>query len=156
MLAFYGEPQWAVVGDTFPVGCAWSDKIVYHQYFQNNTDSQNPVYQTKYGIYSAGCGLDNLHMSWGHDEYMAMVATKNSNLPPEAIFIIRYHSFYPLHDKGAYEYFMNDKDREMLPILRKFQKYDLYSKSDETIDVKKLEPYYKELISEFFPDIINW
>ncbi len=24
-LCLYGEPQWGVVGDTFPVGCAWSD-----------------------------------------------------------------------------------------------------------------------------------
>src|SRR5580658_6025187 len=28
-LCLYGEPQWGVVGDTFPVGCAWSDQIVY-------------------------------------------------------------------------------------------------------------------------------
>lgn len=25
VLCLYGEPQWAVVGDTFPVGCAYSD-----------------------------------------------------------------------------------------------------------------------------------
>src|SRR5437667_243225 len=31
ILCLYGEPQWAVVGDTFPVGCAWSDRIVFHQ-----------------------------------------------------------------------------------------------------------------------------
>jgi inositol oxygenase len=29
VLCVYGEPQWAVVGDTFPVGCAWSDRIVF-------------------------------------------------------------------------------------------------------------------------------
>jgi len=28
-LCLYGEPQWGVVGDTFPVGCAWSDQIVF-------------------------------------------------------------------------------------------------------------------------------
>ena len=32
VLCLYGEPQWAVVGDTFPVGCAWSSEIVYHEY----------------------------------------------------------------------------------------------------------------------------
>ena len=26
----FGEPQWAVVGDTFPVGCAFNNRIVYH------------------------------------------------------------------------------------------------------------------------------
>ena len=25
-LCLYGEPQWGVVGDTFPVGCAWSKR----------------------------------------------------------------------------------------------------------------------------------
>jgi inositol oxygenase len=29
VLCLFDEPQWAVVGDTFPVGCAFSDKIVY-------------------------------------------------------------------------------------------------------------------------------
>ena len=26
ILCLFGEPQWAVVGDTFPVGCAWSGR----------------------------------------------------------------------------------------------------------------------------------
>ena len=29
VLCLFGEPQWAVVGDTFPVGCKFSEKIVY-------------------------------------------------------------------------------------------------------------------------------
>jgi inositol oxygenase len=29
VLCLFGEPQWAVVGDTFPVGCAFSDSIVF-------------------------------------------------------------------------------------------------------------------------------
>ena len=28
-LCLYGEPQWAVVGDTFPVGCAWSRRLSF-------------------------------------------------------------------------------------------------------------------------------
>lgn len=28
----FGElPQWAVVGDTFPVGCAYDESIVHHK-----------------------------------------------------------------------------------------------------------------------------
>src|SRR3954447_22393628 len=46
MLCFYDEPQWAVVGDTFPVGCAWSDKIVYREFFEANADAKNPTLQT--------------------------------------------------------------------------------------------------------------
>ena len=29
VMCCWGEPQWNVVGDTYPVGCAFSDKIVF-------------------------------------------------------------------------------------------------------------------------------
>jgi len=91
ILCLWGEPQWAVVGDTFPVGCAWSDKIVYHDYFAANPDARIPEYQTRLGIYSEGGGLYKVHLSWGHDEYMYHVT--RDYLPEEALYMIRYHSF---------------------------------------------------------------
>lgn len=154
ILAIYGEPQWAVVGDTFPVGCAYSEKIVFPHYFQTNPDAQNELYQTKYGIYSPGCGFGQLHMSWGHDEYLYQVV--KSNLPPEAAYIIRFHSFYSAHREGAYDYFMNDTDRQMMPWLQLFSQYDLYSKTSEKLDISSLKPYYQALVNEFFPDPIAW
>lgn len=46
VMAFYGEPQWAVVGDTFPVGCHWSPNIVYReQSFAGNVDGANKAYK---------------------------------------------------------------------------------------------------------------
>jgi hypothetical protein len=49
IMAFYGEPQWAVVGDTFPVGCAWGNSIVYRQTsFKNNPDGYNSLYKSVY------------------------------------------------------------------------------------------------------------
>src|SRR6187402_837969 len=65
MLCIYGEPQWAVVGDTHAVGCKFSDKCVYAEFFADNPDSTHPVYSTDNGIYAPGCGLDNIHLSWG-------------------------------------------------------------------------------------------
>lgn len=45
-MAFYGEPQWAVVGDTFAVGCEWSPNIVYRDTsFADNPDGKNPKYK---------------------------------------------------------------------------------------------------------------
>ena len=70
VLCIWGEPQWAVVGDTFPVGCKFSDKCVYPEFFEHNPDSKNPAYMTENGIYEEHCGLDNVHLSWGHDEYI--------------------------------------------------------------------------------------
>jgi inositol oxygenase len=144
-----GEPQWAVVGDTFPVGCAWSDKIVFHEFFQHNPDKDVPEYQTKLGVYEENCGLDKVYMSWGHDEYMYWL-TKDY-LPEPAQYMIRYHSFYPAHKEGAYDYLMNDHAREMFDWVRKFNPYDLYSKGNEKPNAKELKPYYDELIAEFFP-----
>lgn len=154
ILAVKGEPQWAVVGDTFPVGCPYSPDNVYPEYFSLNPDFSNPAYQEGTGIYEANCGLDNVLMSWGHDEYLYQIVKEY--LPPEGAFIIRYHSFYALHQKGAYHYLLNDRDRELLPWLKQFQKYDLYSKSEEKLDIEKLLPYYKELVSEFFPDRVQF
>ena len=70
--------------------------------------------------------------------------------------MIRYHSFYPWHKEGAYEYLMDDQDRAMLPWVRAFNPYDLYSKSAAPPNVAELRPYYEELISEFFPARIAW
>lgn len=45
-MAFKGEPQWGVVGDTFPVGCAWGDSIVYRDStFKKNPDSYDPRFK---------------------------------------------------------------------------------------------------------------
>lgn len=43
------------------------------QYFKENPDDKNPAYNTKNGIYEQGCGLENVVMSWGHDDYMYLV-----------------------------------------------------------------------------------
>jgi inositol oxygenase len=46
IIAFYDEPQWSVVGDTFPVGCAPRDSIVFgEKSFANNKDLKHPVYR---------------------------------------------------------------------------------------------------------------
>jgi len=154
LLCLYGEPQWAVVGDTFPVGCAYSDKIVFPEFFRANPDSNVPSYQTRLGIYSEGCGLDNVHLSWGHDEYLYHVV--KDYLPEPALYMIRYHSFYPAHREGAYDYLMNDRDREMFDWVRKFNPYDLYSKGSERPNLEKLRPYYDDLVAEYLPGEIAW
>ena len=154
ILCLYGEPQWAVVGDTFPVGCAYSSKIVYPEFFAANPDSTNPKYQTQNGIYEEGCGLDRVDLSWGHDEYLYQAV--KDYLPEEALYMIRYHSFYPAHKEGAYSHLMNDRDRKGFEAVRVFNPYDLYSKGLERPNVAALRPYYEELIAEFFPPILAW
>lgn len=163
------EPQWAVVGDTFPVGCRYSPKIVNYEYLHYNKDFSIPEYQKKLGIYERGCGWDNLDFTWGHDEYLYSVLKneqqkdpKKMKLPEEALYIIRYHSFYPGHQDGAYRYFMNEKDRNMEKYLKLFQRYDLYTK-DGQINVDEFNkeiltelPYYISLVNHFVPGKLDW
>ena len=154
ILCLWDEPQWAVVGDTFPVGCKFSDKVVYPEFFEANPDSKNTELMTDTGIYEEGCGLDAVTMSWGHDEYMYNVA--KDYLPESALYMIRYHSFYAAHREGAYGHLMNDHDREMFQWVQAFNPYDLYSKTPEPPNVKELKPYYQDLIDEFFPAKVRW
>ncbi|KAH9478597.1 Inositol oxygenase [Psilocybe cubensis] len=156
LLLFGSEGQWDVVGDTFVVGCKFSDKIIYPETFKNNPDYNDAVYSTEYGIYKPHCGLDNVMLSWGHDEYLYNVVKDQSTLPAEALAMIRYHSFYPWHREGAYAHLMNEKDLQVLEAVKAFNPYDLYSKSDEPCDVEKLRPYYQGLIAKFFPPVIDW
>lgn len=109
-----GEPQWAVVGDTFVVGCEWSKNIVYRSdSFEGNPDGNNQSYNTKYGIYEPNTGLDNLMLSWGHDEYLYRVLKNHkTTLPNHALNIIRFHSFYPWHSNNDYHHLMKAEDEE--------------------------------------------
>jgi len=154
ILCLYGEPQWAVVGDTFPVGCAWSDRIVFPQFFADNPDSREPRYQTRLGVYEEGRRLDSVCLSWGHDEYLYHVV--KDYLPPEALYMIRYHSFYPAHREGEYTYLMNEQDRKMFSWVQAFNPYDLYTKSHDKPNLKELRPFYDDLINEYFPPKLRW
>lgn len=154
ILCLWDEPQWAVVGDTFPVGCAYSNKIVFSEFFADNPDAQVPEYQNRLGVYEENTGLENVHLSWGHDEYLYHVV--KDYLPPQALAMIRYHSFYPAHKEGEYDYLMTESDRELMQWVRLFNPYDLYSKSDERPDVEALKQFYQELISEYFPPVLKW
>ncbi|KAJ7097001.1 DUF706-domain-containing protein [Mycena crocata] len=153
---FGSEGQWDVVGDTFVVGCAFSDKIVLPETFAGNPDSKDAVYSTQYGVYKPNCGLDNVMLSWGHDEYLYHILKEQSSLPEEGLAMIRYHSFYPWHREGAYSHLTNASDEKALAAVRAFNPYDLYSKSDGSVDPVALKPYYTGLIKKYFNDVIEW
>ncbi|KAG6847724.1 hypothetical protein H0H93_006328 [Arthromyces matolae] len=180
LLLFGSEGQWDVVGVhvnvtnlwSLVVGCQFSDKNIYPETFAANPDCHDEVYSTKYGIYEPHCGLDNVMLSWGHDEvsfpvngrdrtclnafqYLYHVFKDQSTLPEEALAMIRYHSFYPWHREGAYMHLTNEKDERILAAVRAFNPYDLYSKSDAPCDPAELRPYYEGLIAKFFPPLIN-
>ena len=143
--------QWAVVGDTFPVGCAPAeDAVVFPESFKQSPDYHHPVYGSKNGIYQPGCGISKLMFSWGHDEYMyQMLKFNGCTIPEHGLNMIRLHSCYPWHDKGAYAQFEAPGDAETKKWVKEFNKFDLYSKGDAVPDVEALKPYYATLLKKY-------
>merc|ERR1712150_326348 len=117
----------------------------------------NDEHNTEYGIYEPHCGLDNVMISWGHDEYLYQVLKNHgTTIPKEGLAMIRYHSLYPWHSGGDYRHLTNDKDEEMLEWVRKFNKYDLYTKSTKQPDVAELKEYYQGLIDKYIPGLVKF
>ena len=89
-------------------------------------------------------------------QYLYQVFKKQSSLPVDALYMIRYHSFYPWHREGAYSHLTNAEDQRALEAVRAFNPYDLYSKSDSPAKIADLKPYYQGLIAKFFPEVLEW
>jgi inositol oxygenase len=153
------DTQWGVVGDTFIVGYPLPESIVYPEFNQLNKDHKTQINNQKINNQKIniknGCGLESIHCSWGHDEYLYRVLMEedNKNLIPEiGLYIIRYHSLYPWNTGNAYSELESSKDRVYKPIVQEFNKFDLYTKDDkEFIPSQDIILYYKSLINKYFP-----
>lgn len=148
------DSQYSIVGDTFILGCKIPDDIILNEYNILNSDMNNNLYNTKYGIYDKNCGLDNCIISYGHDEYLYQLLKFNKHkLPDKALYLIRYHSLYLHHTNNSYKHLLNDNDKILLPLLKKFNSYDLYSK-ETAIITNEQKTYYNNLLIQFFPSDI--
>lgn len=147
------KEQWGIAGDTFVVGCKIPETVIYPEFNCLNKDYYDNRYNTKYGIYEEGYGLNNVLCSWGHDEYMFNVLTDRDNpnkLPNKALYCIRFHSLYLWHNCNEYEWLEDEYDKKYKKYVVLFNKYDLYTKEDEKIDIDELKEYYNRLFNEFF------
>ncbi|XP_063999008.1 inositol oxygenase [Pogoniulus pusillus] len=158
VLVLFGEPQWAVVGDTYPVGCKVQPSVVFaDSTFGDNPDATDPRYSTECGMYQPGCGLENVLMTWGHDEYMYRVMKVNKfALPEEAFYMVRFHSFYPWHTEGDYRHLCTPRDLQMLPWVKELNKFDLYTKQEDLPEVEQLQGYYQSLVDKYCPGQLCW
>ena len=151
--------QWALGGDTYVVGCALPATALYAELNRLSPDAADATLSSPLGIYAPGCGLDSLVFTWGHDEYVYLWALANGvTLPREALACLRFHSCYPLHEHGEYARFFAAGDAERVAAVRRFQRYDLYSKGDSPPDIEALWPYYAALIDKYVPggDAVKW
>lgn len=124
-----------------------------------NPDYNHPVYSTENGIYEPGCGIENLFLSFGHDEYLFQVLLNNAGhkISKQYQNIIRFHSFYPWHTGGDYRQFMKPGDEMILQDVLHFNQFDLYSKEDtDFVLTDEIRAYYENLLTEFFPEPLQW
>jgi inositol oxygenase len=176
--SFGGMPQWSGVGDTFVLGCdfdpanIFSDRNFYHE----NPDYKCEAFRGQCGMYQPKCGFNKALLSFGHDEYLGIVLEGHAEdvkrlkekgeevpekeLPEEAIYMVRFHSFYPWHTpRGAsrgYTHLATEEDWRLLPLLKALQKSDLYSKTAELPPMEELQSFYGRLIREYFLPILRW
>ncbi len=143
--------QWGLVGDVFVVGCKLPDSCVYPEFNSLNPDMSDRRYNTDFGVYSEGCGLDNLQLAWGHDEYLYQVLKhhERNTLPEAGMVMIRYHSFYPWHNGGSYGQFESSKDARYKEWILDFNQYDLYSKSPKIYDLDEVKDYYLPIAEKY-------
>ena len=64
------QPQFALGGDTWVLGCRIPDSAVYPDLNDLNPDMHDPRYASENGVYAPGCGIMSLRFAIGHDEYM--------------------------------------------------------------------------------------
>ena len=159
ILFTFGEPPWGIVGDTFVLGCKIPKSIVYYDILKDILE-QHPDYEnSELGIYKEQCGIDNLVISFGHDEYLYQVLKQNKThkLTEKYMNIIRYHSFYPWHSMGEYRRFMNKNDYKKLDDVLMFNQFDLYSKNDKEFKLTdEIKKYYNDLLNLYFPKKLQW
>ncbi|KAL6762229.1 hypothetical protein V8C86DRAFT_3023522 [Haematococcus lacustris] len=120
----------SVCGDSYPLGCRFDLHIFGAQFFLANPDKRRRMYQTQLGIYQARCGLRNVLMSWGSQEYLFLVLLLNSSqLPYEALFLLRHLRFTALTRPGnTYQALLSPEDEALMPLLRAFQRLTAYQR----------------------------
>lgn len=142
------DTQWSLVGDTFVVGCALPDELVYPEFNADASEVHEGL-----GVYRRGCGLDACDVSFGHDEYLYQVLRASvTNLPSVALRIVRYHSLYAWHDRGCYSELESEDDALLKGWVKLFNQHDLYSKRQRPVDVDAVRPYYEALERKYLPN----
>jgi inositol oxygenase len=116
------QPEWSVTGESYPLGCAFSDHIRGAQFLCACPDRRCRAYSRPLGIYQRGCGLDQVAFTWSGPEYLSLVLQQHGvHLPFDARFLLRYQNFdCTIADDAAYAGLMSPRDLAALPLLRRF------------------------------------
>lgn len=152
---FFGyTPRWISTGESYPVGCRFRKEIIYSSFFENNPDREDSRYNSDLGIYSKGCGFNNVMMNFSCDEFLNSILRSNPHSLPEAsLYLLRFQNFSSWYYQGAYSELSNSYDQAAVPVLLTF--VDSIRYCTDKVDRIRLPNYYLELCREFFPEPIN-
>ena len=156
------QPQWAVAGETYPLGCRFAPQIGHHELFSANPDRRRRAFATPEGVYAPHCGLREVYMSWGAPEYLYTVLVLNSaRLPEDALFVLRHQKCYSLtRPGGAYGALLSPADSALLPLLAAFQRLAVYRRVElpaAALRGQALIDHYDRLIAEYLgPERLFW
>jgi inositol oxygenase len=144
------QPQWAVSGESFPLGCRFATDIQGAQHFTANPDRRRRIYNSPLGIYQPQCGLESVFMSWQANEYLYLLLLLNeTKMPPAALFILRHQKFHTL--KTSYSALCSPENLSWLPLLSSFRDLTTYRKVDvpNRLPPAELRKHYELLISKY-------
>jgi len=160
---FGSQPQWAICGESFPVGCRFDSRVSGSQFFTVNPDRRRRLLNTPLGIYKPRCGLQHVFMSWGAPEFLYLVLSLNlTRLPQEALFLLRNQKFLTLTKTGSsgYHHLLSPEDEALLPLLRDFQRIIMYRRvpipDHARLKDSDLHRYYEGLIEKYVPGVLLW
>ena len=77
------------------------------------------------------------------------------HLPEEGLYMLRYHSCYPIHREKQYGHLMNKHDEEMFGWVAS-SALTTCTPRGRASGRREVGPYYEDLAAEFFPDKIRW
>ena len=154
ILCLFGEPQWAVVGDTFPVGCQFSTACVYPEFFARIRTARIRCIRPGWDLRTELRPRQRPSCR-GATTSTSITSSRTICRPKRSTRCATTRSIHGTR-KASTSYLANDQDREMLKWVSAFNRYNLYSKGDGRPDAKALRPYYEDLVNEFFPTPLQW
>ncbi|EFJ43495.1 hypothetical protein VOLCADRAFT_96377 [Volvox carteri f. nagariensis] len=160
---FGAQPQWAVCGETYPLGCRFSPHILGSQYFTANPDRRRRLYNSPTGLYAPGCGLFNMVMSWSAPEYLYLVLMLNTtHMPQDALWVLRHAKFSSLtRPHSCYLPLCSAEDLRRLPLLRSFQSLAAYRRvplpAGFALQGEQRTAYYSGLVRKYLGEgALHW
>lgn len=146
-------PAWTVLGEIYPLEISFNKQNIFYEELLKDIKFDKK--------FSKFCGFDSLKMCYGFSNFLYnKFKSLNHRISQEGLYIIKYNMFYSWINRKkdycrGYQYYANEKDWEMLPLLKLF---DIYKNINIDINKKyqlnEIKKKYKKKINKILPKFI--